>query len=292
MRLNYLWLFLAIIFISFNLSGYQITSIDSKITIRDDGILQISDSVVITEVDPSVEIVLPLIPVYDLKINSNQKSLSYKYSLNSLNISVSDCCLVDQSLFLEIVYLTDKYTSKSEGLWSIDYYPIFNEYTDSLEVTFPEYTEIRNVSMDLRFISPEGNRFILNYKDPVTNLTIDYLLKLSPFSEKNNFFINFFIPFIIAFSLTFFGLRRYSRSKKNKFLKKDLLLGLNENEQKIIKVVIEKNGIFQKYLDKETFLPKGTVSRNLKKLEDKGYVSIKKFGVNNKVFLGEVFSKK
>jgi uncharacterized membrane protein len=293
MRYNYLLLFLVLIFISFNLSGYQIDSIHSKITIRDDGILQISDSVIIKNVDHSIDVVLPLIPVYDLKVNSSQKSLSYIYSLDSLIISVSDCCLVDNSLFLEIVYLTDRYTSKKEGLWSIDYYPIFNDYTDSLEIKFPEYTEIRNVSTDLRFISPEGNKFVLSYKDPVSSFKVDYLLKPTSFPDRSFSFLNFLIPFFIAFTLTFFGLRKYNKYKKNNLNNKDeLLLGLNENEQKIIKVVIEKNGILQKYLDKETSLPKGTVSRNLKKLENKGYVSIKSFGVNNKVFLGNVFLKK
>lgn len=39
-------------------------------------------------------------------------------------------------------------------------------------------------------------------------------------------------------------------------------------------------------------LPKGTTSRNIKKLVSKGYLEIKKYGVSNKVFLGEIFNKK
>ena len=54
---------------------------------------------------------------------------------------------------------------------------------------------------------------------------------------------------------------------------------------------MENEGQSQKIIAAKSFLPKGTVSRNIQKLVDKGYIDIKKYGVSNKLFLGEVFKK-
>ena len=72
---------------------------------------------------------------------------------------------------------------------------------------------------------------------------------------------------------------------------KDLLLGLNENEQKIIKLLLNEDGLSQKKISLKTFLPKGTVSRNIKKLESKDYILIKPYGATHKIFLGNIFKK-
>jgi len=70
------------------------------------------------------------------------------------------------------------------------------------------------------------------------------------------------------------------------------MLGLNENEQKIIKLLLVEDGLSQQKVALKLFLPKGTVSRNIQKLEDKGYIEIKKYGVTNKIFLSSLFENK
>ncbi|MDD4049946.1 MAG: winged helix-turn-helix transcriptional regulator [Candidatus ainarchaeum sp.] len=301
---------LFIFFISFNLYAYNIEKIDTLIVIREDGVLQISDKILFTEVVKSDQIVLSIVPVYDLKIKSDYKDLNYSYSLDNLTINASDCCILDNTLSLEIIYLTDVFSYKNENVWSINYIPIFREYTDSFVLRFPKNTEINNLSVDYKFVEIVNNHFVLNINETVSKVDVSYSIN-RPGIEENSFNWSLFFIVFFVFFISSFLIRRYVFLKKSKsssfkntdnnlskenFLskenKEDLLLGLNENEQKIIKIILEKNGMLQKNLSKECFLPKGTVSRNLKKLESKGYIEIKRYGVNKKVFLGEVFLKK
>lgn len=282
---------LFIVLISFNLYAYNIEKIDTKIVIRENGILEVYDTVFITNIEKSQEVFLPIVPVYDLKIKSVYEDLDYSYDFSTLKINLSDCCLLNNSVILEVIYLTDVFTYKNENIWQLNYFPIFNSYVDTFSLTFPENIKIIDISTDFRNISIKDNRFYLSLYS-VTSFDVNYSYKYSFEDEGKksfNWFL-FFLFFFIFFIVSYISFKKYYRKRENE--KKDILLGLNENEQKIVKVVIKENGILQKNLSRECFLPKGTVSRNLKKLEDKGYIEIKRYGVNKKVFLGKVFSKK
>jgi len=290
MKVKFFTLFFLILLFSISLSAYSIEKIDTDIKVNYNGSLQISDTLLIKDVDKSEEITLPIIPVYDLKIKSVYKDLNYSYDLSNLRISVSDCCLLNNSVTLEIIYLTDFFTSKKENVWQLSYFPVFKNYVDTFFITFPENIEIVDISTDFRNVSIKDNKFYLSL-DSVTSFDVNYSFSYSFQDEEKSFnWILFLIIFFIFFLASYFSFKKYF--KKNKEEKEDLLLGLNENEQKIIKIVLENEGILQKSLSKECFLPKGTVSRNLKKLESKGYIEIKRYGINKKVFLGNVFSKK
>ncbi len=286
-----------IIFLSVNIYSYNIERIDTSVTLRDNGIVQVSDKLILTEVNKSDIITFLIFPVYDLKIKSDYKDLTYSYSLDTLTVNASDCCILNNSLNLEIIYLTDVYSYKQGNVWSVIYYPLFKEYTDTLKFTFPKNTEIIDLSVDLQNISIVNNQFVLTLNNPVSSLDINYSLNHVVLPESNNFnYLTYIISILLGLTLLFSGIYIILRKKKSvkviKESKEDLLLGLNENEQKIIKIILENDGILQKSLSKECFLPKGTVSRNLKKLESKGYIEIKRYGINKKVFSGKVFSKK
>jgi uncharacterized membrane protein len=290
-----LFVFLFIILLSLNIAGYQIERIDTKIIVRDNGVLQISDFILIKNIDKDEIITLPIVPVYDLKINSVYNDLIYKYDFYNLDVNVSTCCLVEDSINLEIIYLTDFFTSKRENIWSLNYYPIFREYVDTLNVFLPENTEILDLSVDLKNVTIKDNRFNISLES-TSNLDVNYSIKYEMIENQDDFSFNYLylILFLLILGLVIFLRIKINKSKKkiNVKDKENYLLGLNENEQKIIKYVLENEGVLQKKIPTELFLPKGTISRNLKKLEDKGYVSIKRYGVNKKVFLGEVFSKR
>lgn len=285
-----------IIFFSVNINAYNIERIDTSAILRDNGIIQVSDKLILTEVNKSDVITFLIFPVYDLKIKSDYKDLTYSYSLNTLTVNASDCCILNNSLHLEIIYLTDFYSYKNGNVWSVIYYPLFKEYTDSLKFIFPKNTEIIDLSVDFQNISIVNNQFVLTLNNPVSSLDVNYSLNQVTLPESYNFnyfkYIFIFLILTLLFSGVYIFLRKKKKVKVIKENKEDLLLGLNENEQKIIKVIIDNEGILQKSLSKECFLPKGTVSRNLKKLESKGYIEIKRYGINKKVFLGKVFSKK
>jgi len=300
MKNYYFLLLLLIVLFSVNSFAYNIEKIDTSITVIENGILQVNDIVLFTEIKKGDSIVLPIIPVYDLKIKNTNKDINYNYSFNTLTINLNNCCILDNSLTLEIIYLTDVYSFKNGNVWSVSYLPIFKEYVDSFSLILPKKTEIISLSLDYRNVTIQDNKFLVTYNEPISYFDINYSIHFSSMIDKKPFnwflfFMIFFISFFVFFVLVKFILKKKKSlisSNKEKIEAEDLLLGLNENEQKIIKIVLEKNGILQKNLSKECFLPKGTVSRNLKKLEGKGYIDVKRYGVNKKVFLGKVFSKK
>ncbi len=288
MKYNLAVVFFLLMFIS-NVYAYDIDKIDTKIAIRENGVLQISDTLLFTNIEDSNKIVLPTIPVYDLKI-INSENISYFYNLSELEININNN-FSETSLELEIIYLTDYYTSKQESIWTVNYFPLFKEEVNTLHIIFPKNTEIVDLSVDLRNLFIEDNHFVLFLDYPINSFDVNYSIDYLIDSEKNGF--NFKYSLLVVFCvLSYFGIKLvFKKNKKQKKREKNLLLGLNENEQKIIKIIMNNNGFLQKNLAKETMLPKGTVSRNLKKLETKGYVSIKRYGVSKKVFLGEVFIK-
>jgi len=296
---SYTFLILLIVLFSVNSFAYSIEKIDTSIAVNESGILQVNDTVLFTEVKRGDSIVLPIIPVYDLKIKGVNKDLNYNYSFKTLTINLNNCCVLDDSITLEIIYITDVYSFKNENVWSINYIPIFKEYVDNFSLLLPKGTEIIDLSIDYRNITIQDNKFLVTYNEPISNFDVNYSISFSSMQDKKTFNWSLFFIILISFVISFVLIKYFFKNEKSLFSlnkeeikSKDLLLGLNENEQKIIKIILEKNGMLQKNLSKECFLPKGTVSRNLKKLESKGYIEIKRYGVNKKVFLGEVFLKK
>lgn len=288
---KYLFIIFIILFFSSNFFAYSIENIDTKIIIKENGVLEITDVIFFKNVNNNEEIILPIIPVYDLKIKTDNKGITYSYSLDYLTINLNNCCLLDNSITINIVYLTDFYTLKKGSIWTIDYYPIFREYVDTFSIYFLKNTEIINFSDDYKNIHIKDNKFLYTSDNFISNFRVDYSININNIEENKNFnkFILYFFILILLIIMVYFFIRNIFVSKKKD---NSLLLGLNENEQKIINIIIKENGILQKKISKECFLPKGTVSRNLKKLESKGYIEIKRYGVNKKVFLGPVFSKK
>ena len=133
-----------------------------------------------------------------------------------------------------------------------------------------------------------NNQINLSFKD-IAEIYINY--EMPEYSSGPNYYIIILVSIIGIISIYFAYTKKPKVKNKTKNKSEDLLLGLNENEQKIIKVIMENEGQTQKVITAKCFLPKGTVSRNIKKLSDKGYIEIKKYGVSNKVFLGEIFKK-
>jgi uncharacterized membrane protein len=106
---------------------------------------------------------------------------------------------------------------------------------------------------------------------------------------KNKNLLLYYISIVLIFILLiFFLVFRFKIKDKSK---NNLLKGLNKNEQKIIKLLLEKKQITQKKIALETDLTKASISRNLKKLENKNYIKIIPYGRTNKIELGDIFKK-
>jgi len=272
-----------------------VDSLNTKIIIRDNGVLEIHDFIKII-ISNENYILLNIPPVLDLQINSDFKNYSYNFDNNTLYISLNNTVDNNTLLSFEIIYLTDVFSTKKGNDWNISYYSSIQKKLDSFEIILPTNVIINNLSTDYNSIYLNNNQFTI-YTKNISNFCINYSLnnlKLDNNNNNNNnnnkwnFLIICIILLIIISTLFLKNKKKKNNIKKNN----DLLLGLNENEQKIINLLFVENGISQKKIALRLFLPKGTVSRNITKLKDKGYIKINKYGVTNKVFLGEIFLKK
>ena len=259
--------------------AYNVISQETEITHNHFDVYKFDERLVLTDINTN-KLEFPIVPSYDLivKIN-NQRYSNISYTTDLLTINIDPNL---SNIDLEIIYLTDYYTSKSESLWYVNYSSRYLEKIDKITLTLPKEAQTK----DLTNISSAK---VINGQMVITLLDskeINIYYTLVSLKKRNYYFL-----LILLIIPIYFLLRKKKRTKKSE--KDDsLLLGLNENEQKIVKLLLDqKEGLTQKQISLKLFLPKGTVSRNITKLVDKGYLEIKKYGVSNKVFLGEVFKK-
>lgn len=76
----------------------------------------------------------------------------------------------------------------------------------------------------------------------------------------------------------------FKKNKKSKPITNNIMLSdLNNRQKEIIAILKKEKMVTQKYLLNKLNIPKGSLSRNLKSLEAKELIEIKKFGLTNKI---------
>ena len=273
------FVFLAIINYNY---AFSVTHQDTEIISDKFDSYKIIEKLTITDINSNT-LELAIVPSYDIlvKIN-NQKFSNFSYTTELLTLNLNN---LPETLNIEIIYLTDYYTSKKSGVWNLNYSSKHFAKINNLKITLPKDAEVKETSQPYSTQVING-QLVITFKE-VTEINVNYDLKTV--TSKNNYYLLLIFPVILIVGYLLTKIKPKKKIKTE--IKKDLLLGLNENEQKIIKIIMENEGQSQKIITAKSFLPKGTVSRNIKKLMDKEYIDIKKYGVSNKLFLGEVFKK-
>jgi uncharacterized membrane protein len=112
--------------------------------------------------------------------------------------------------------------------------------------------------------------------------------------QETDLLIPLFLVLIIGIaSIGIYLKRPASKTSSNESnQQKDLMKALPLKEQQILKIVMEEDGLTQKKIMHKTELPKATLSRNLKSLEQKNFISIAQDGYTNRVYITEWFKDK
>jgi len=301
----YILLFLVLFLPS--IYSYTTNDISTNIVVRSNGSLEISEEFKVGDFKDTNELIFDIFPVYDMVVKINNDSdVNYSYGIDKLIINTSSYSI--NEIILKITYLTDYYTTKDSNGWNITYNPLFLDKTGNFMITFPINSEILDLSTDIQNLHPNKDQFYI-IDSNLENFKASYMLsnqKIIPKTRNNDLLFVIILVVVLGLILTYLLIYKNrihnkkiilnTDNKKNYNIKsnrtEELLLGLNENEQKIIKLLLDEDGLSQQKIALKLFLPKGTVSRNIKKLEDKGYVDIKKYGVTNKAFLSSLFDQK
>ncbi len=286
--------------------SYQVQDISTSINVRSNGTIEINNQLNVTDINENL-LILDIVPVYDLSVKINNTIPNFTYTNSKLEVYIDN--YNSSELIVDVTYLTDKFTTKQDDVWNINYYPLFTDVTGIYQIILPLDAEIVNLSSDLQNNNKVNNISVINKRLVINDVNLSsfniyYKIGNQKLVEDKN---NSWILFIIIILIIVVSIFMYVSKKKKLKNKKDkgredkekevnsnekLLLGLNENEQKIIKLLLVQDGLSQQKVALKLFLPKGTVSRNIQKLEDKGYIEIKKYGVTNKIFLSSLFENK
>ena len=178
-------------------------------------------------------------------------------------------------------------TSKTKDFWLIDINtPVFENFYYSF--LLPQNTEINHISSVNKIrITNKDNRtnIIAIGKNEPIQIKIQYSFVSDNFISKKSNWLYFFILFVFL-SVSVFFYVYINKNKKSKPKTNNIILSDLNNRQKEIIIILKKEKIVtQKYLLEKLKIPKGSLSRNLKSLEAKELIEIKKFGLTNKIKL-------
>jgi uncharacterized membrane protein len=256
---------------------------DMTLTVFADGVVRVSTTISVNEDEASIT--LPLLSsqahVFNIVV-FDENSAPLDYELGNENITIYT--LGASNVILE--YDTDALTCKEAGLWTLTISTPFE-----LKVVFPENSILIYMSAPPSLISSEGNKLKLTLYPGDWEISYEILYQrtvtqtTTQTSTSAEFIpISFYYALVVcaivavAVGLTA-GLVLHKRKKR--------LEGLKTEEVEIVRFLKEKNGRALEAELRDAFpnIPRTTMWRLVKRLEKKGVLRVKKFGLQNVVEL-------
>lgn len=183
---------------------------------------------------------------------------------------------------------TDILTSKNKENWLFELKtPIFENYYCA--ILLPKNIQINYInSPNPVRITNKDNRIQIISTGQDQNIQIKIQYKKNNFKETYNYFwfgLIFGIIVTVCFLVLFFKNKKRRNNKEPEQVTDTLLEELSDRQKEIIDILNSKKIVTQHYLLKELKMPKSSLSRNLKSLETKEIIEIKRYGITNKILL-------
>ncbi len=137
-------------------------------------------------------------------------------------------------------------------------------------------------------ITNKDNRIQIISTGQDQNIQIKIQYKKNNFKETYNYFwvgLIFGIIATMCFLVLFFKNKKHRNNKEPEQVTDTLLEELSDRQKEIIDILNSKKIVTQHYLLKELKIPKSSLSRNLKSLETKEIIEIKRYGITNIILL-------
>jgi uncharacterized membrane protein len=193
---------------------------------------------------------------------------------------------------LKINYLTNSLTKKDKNTWELNYH---TTYKTPIIFSFPESTKLIESSTN-SVIYSEDDQIKLGWKltkDSSVKIVYESNLML-PHQDYYKTALYVLSTIILLILLVYCVKRGYCKLAKRLSLgKKDILKTLDKKEKEVVNLLINnKNQAYQSMIQKETGISKATLSRTIKRLENKNLIEIRSSGNTNLIILNEWFIKK
>jgi len=198
-----------------------------------------------------------------------------------------------------IVENSEKYTSKTQSLWTLNITKnvTFSDFIFS--IILPEHTEIRSISSSgSTLISEESGNLVIKGYGSNKSLSILIEYQTNKILETVGTFgldlfslvliVTIFVLIICFLFILLIGDKRekpmFSQKRNNAPLHEHK--GLNDRQKKIMKLLQEsKIALTQTDIQRELQMPKASISRNIRSLELKGLIEKEQIGMSNLIRL-------
>lgn len=237
-------------------------------------------------------IVLPLVQAASVKlfINYDGSADVYYEGLESASDIIIPEDAIDKKIEGSdrnyfVSFNTQTITQKQGTDWRIEYYSLID---GMLTVRFPAGATI--TASDGKIVAEDG----LIYVNKEIKKDEEYSVGYSLYAKEQD---GFFIYVITALIVLTVGYLAYSLQSRKPRLKAEQEVRVDNNklellpdtERKVIDFLLRHDGATQKDVEAGVSLPKSTLSRVMKNLENKEFLERKKVGLSKKIFLSQSF---
>lgn len=191
---------------------------------------------------------------------------------------------------ITIQYLSNAFTVKSNEFWVFKYEPLIEE--EKISVIFPLSTKLYDYSENATLFIFNGN-MNLNWGKQ-KKIDVKYNIKNVEPNKIINYSFYFLISLIFILLMIYCSKIAYLKIKKIiPKAKQDIIKTLEKNEREVVKLLLNNNNkMSQSQIQKTTNISKATLSRVIKRLENKNLIEIRESGMTNLVMLQEWFVNK
>lgn len=228
-----------------------------------------------------------------------------KEDLNFAVLNDSILIKLKQRNEVHLQYLTTALTSKFLDKWTLRY-NIPRKQTENYGgldkidflITLPQTAKIKSHSKEPA-ISVDKGKLNLEYFLDIEEVDLDIVYELDTIGIQNktqrkefikNISLIALITLIIG-AIVLFVVDRYLKSISKG--KKEIMKTLEKNENQVIQLLLKnKSQMYQSQIQKQTSISKATLSRVIKRLEQKNIVEVREAGNTNLIVLTDWFRKK
>ncbi len=270
-------------------SSINAENVNTLVHVYPDGTAKITQNLVVDSLNLNKGFVFPAMQPEMAEVFEDNKPIKFAVLNDTFLIRPIKRSARNQ---LKINYLTNSLTKKNKNTWELNFYA---PYATPIIFSFSESTKIINFSEKAVIFSEDG-QIKLGWKLPA-NSSIKIVYESEIQVPRENYYkwslyaiVSVLSGFIVVVCLK----RGYCKiTKKLSKGKKDIIKTLDKKESEVVYFLINnQNKSYQSMIQKETGINKSTLSRTIKRLENKNIIEVRETGNTNLILLTEWFIKK
>ena len=282
--------------------AYDIRSFNTEIETYSDGVAKVNHHVIIDSREIDTAFMIPSYSPESVIVNDDDGEL--KFAMLGTFIIIQPR-RQSENYAVRVQYLTDRLTSKNADTWSFFY--VIPQYSKmkvdrigeaGLILSLPITSSISSVT-DEGIVFTENNRIKIGWKldlKPKENTTLIVRYQQMIGRKMDFSKIGFYSLLAVVLIVLLLVCTRTTYCRLSKRLskgKKDILNTLEKRERDIVSLLWDSdNKIYQSNIPKTTGISKATISRIIRRLENRNIIEIRPAGNTNLIILQDWFVKK